>query len=76
MTQRSTTTRILHRVRRELAGIRDAHEVLWDNLTRLDPDPSPYLHWEPSATGWRLYGSLPPPADAGPGATCPGAPSR
>ncbi|MDN5917254.1 MAG: hypothetical protein L0I76_19485 [Pseudonocardia sp.] len=66
-TARNAATRILHGIRRVAADMGWAHEVMWDNLTRLDPDPSPYLHWEPSAYGWRLYGSLPPPdqADAG-----------
>ncbi|RZT86601.1 hypothetical protein EV383_3498 [Pseudonocardia sediminis] len=61
MAQDSTVARILRRLRREIADMRRAHDVMWENLTRLDPDPSPYLHWEPSATGWRLYGALPPP---------------
>ncbi|MET0190341.1 MAG: hypothetical protein ABW212_15165 [Pseudonocardia sediminis] len=61
MTQDSTVARILRRLRREIADMQRAHDVMWENLTRLDPDPSPYLHWEPSASGWRLYGTLPPP---------------
>lgn len=66
MTQHTAATRILRRIRHEFAELGRAHEVMWDNLSRLDPDASPYLHWEPTAYGWRLYGSLPPPDPADP----------
>ncbi|TCK22884.1 hypothetical protein [Pseudonocardia endophytica] len=36
-------------------------QVLWAAMERIDPDPTPYLHWEPTTAGWRLYGRLVPP---------------
>lgn len=70
-------TRILRRIRQEFTDLTAAHAVMWDNLGRLDPDASPYLHWEPTAYGWQLYGSLAPPegserAEPGTGPGCCG----
>ena len=68
MTELGVATRLLRRVRREVSDLQRAHAVMWENLGRIDPDPGPYLHWEPSTSGWRLHGSLVPPeaADAPP----------
>lgn len=51
------------RIRRAIADAVRAHEVLWDALERIEPDPDPYLHWEPTASGRRLYGHLVSPCD-------------
>ena len=60
-TTTSTSTGLFSRVRRGFADIVRAQEVLWETMERIDPDPDPYLHWEPTMAGWRLYGHLVPP---------------
>jgi hypothetical protein len=56
---RMTTTLdgLLTRIQEFLRG----QEILWAAMERIDPDPTPYLHWEPTTSGWRLYGRLVPP---------------
>lgn len=49
------------RIRRAVADGAHAHRVLWESMDRIAPDPDPALHWEPTASGWRLYGQLVPP---------------
>ena len=59
----SAVVRALVRLGRALRDAGRAHEELWARLELIDPDPWEELHWEPTASGWRLYGSrLPDPA--------------
>jgi hypothetical protein len=61
MTATTTSTGLLTRLRRGIADAVRAQLVLWRTLERIDPDPDPSLHWEPTTAGWRLYGTLAPP---------------
>ncbi|MDQ4116016.1 MAG: hypothetical protein M3235_03545 [Actinomycetota bacterium] len=61
MTSTTLSTGTLARIRRGITDLVRAHEVLWQAMERLDADPDPYLHWEPTASGLRLYGHLVPP---------------
>ncbi len=49
------------KIRRGIGDAVHAHAVLWEAMERIAPDPNPYLHWEPTTAGWRLYGRLVPP---------------
>lgn len=60
-TTTSPTTTRLARLRRSIADVIRAQETLWATTERIAPDPDPYLHWEPTTAGWRLYGRLVPP---------------
>ena len=55
--ENSTVVQVLVRVGSALREVGRAQEELWARLERIDPDPSEDLHWEPTASGWRLYGS-------------------
>lgn len=50
----------LARVGRALRDAGRAQEQMWARLELVDPDPWERLHWEPTASGWRLAGSLLP----------------
>jgi hypothetical protein len=49
------------RIRRGIADAAAAQTRLWETTERIALDPDPYLHWEPTTAGWRLYGHLVPP---------------
>ena len=46
--------------------VNTGQQALWESYQRLDnqaisvPDDQ-YLHWEPSVSGWRIYGDYLPP---------------
>lgn len=50
------TTLVLTRIGHALREFGRAHEELWNRLERMDPRPGDDLHWEVTASGWRLYG--------------------
>ncbi|MFP5021729.1 hypothetical protein [Pseudonocardia phyllosphaerae] len=58
--------RFLVRVGAALRAFGQAHEELWTRLETMDPRPGDSrlggddLHWEPTASGWRLCGSFVP----------------
>jgi hypothetical protein len=56
-TAASAVVQLLVRLGRALRDAGRAHEELWARLERIDPNPWEELHWEPTAGGWRLYGS-------------------
>jgi hypothetical protein len=60
MTPTTTTTRWT-RIRRGISDAVQTQTRLWETTQRVAPDPDPYLHWEPTSAGWRLYGHLVPP---------------
>lgn len=49
---------VLVRIVREM---NQANELLWNSYQRFAPEPeNEFLHWEPTASGWRLYGDYLP----------------
>ena len=60
MSSENSIVQVLVRLGRALRDAGRAQEELWARLERIDPDPWEELHWEPTASGWRLYGSLLP----------------
>ncbi len=61
MTSTTTSTGRISRIRDRIADLARTQQVLLASMERIDPDPDPYLHWEPTTAGWRLYGHLAPP---------------
>jgi hypothetical protein len=60
-TTSTATVSLWARIRLGLADTLRAQEALWESLQRIEPDPDPHLHWEPTLSGWRLYGYRSPP---------------
>lgn len=58
--ENSAVVRWAVRLGRSLRDAGRAQEELWAAYQRVDPLPWDELHWEPTASGWRLYGSVLP----------------
>lgn len=47
-------------VARLVREVYTANELLWEHHQRVDPRRTAVLHWEPTLSGWRLYGRYAP----------------
>ncbi|WP_031468685.1 hypothetical protein [Sciscionella sediminilitoris] len=58
--------KLLAAVAKVFREVNTANEILADHYQRFDPEPeNEFLHWEPTASGWRLYGEYLPLGPAG-----------